>query len=1496
MARPAASIIIPVWNAWKVTQACLESLRSTLGARDEVVVVDNGSTDATPARLRGYSWVKVITNPSNYGFARACNQGAALSSREVLVFLNNDTVLAGHWLDSLVAAFEEESVGAAGPRSNFVSGPQIVYGAPYVSSSTAAMRDFAKTWSREHRDEISDTDRLVGFCLGVRRSAFERSGGFDEGFEVGGYEDDDLCRRLVADGWRLVIAHGSFVHHEGHRTFDANSVDWYAQQLENSKRFLAKSAAVPLSSSDPLVSACMIVRDEEAELPGCLESIACFADEVIVYDTGSVDSTMRLAAERGAEVVAGSWDDDFSRARNAALSRCAGRWVFWIDADERLVCKEPDLVRALLCQPSAPLAFSISIDNLTGVGITSGFTHVAHRLFVRESGEWVGRLHEEVRSREDHSFLPNLHLPDLRILHRGYLDEVVAERRKAERNLQLASVEAGEGSRDGDKGFLALNLGRSLLLAGQTSEALEQCLKAAVETENPVVRRFALRVSVDTAMALGRLDEAEATLATLYEHSATPMAPDVLSGRLHLARGEDLEALAELDKLAERCQDEDGFEYGPESVAGLKAEALVNLGRLSEAADCLLAVLDANGTIDTHLGNLVHCLLQSGRSLGELADALPREHLLMLAAQLLQLDPPSASKTLIACLEKYPGDATLLAASASVATKLPIEDALKWSALLRSEGFDASCPLIAIAEDGAVDAVTRLRCCAVAHRSFGDQRAALLAKKAAGCLDGSSATRARAELAILAPGLLEGIESIIADRAGAGDAGSRVPPGESRPGSGVFPAPGRGARAVGAGTGGASRAAIDAGLPMVSIVMPVYNRAELTLRCIESLAATLPDDLHFELIVVDNGSTDSTTEMLSGIAGDIKVLHNPENLGYGPACNQAADVAAGDQLLFLNNDTILLPGWLDPLLEGMIRDPLLGAVQPKLVYPDGRLADAGGLVFAGGDAWVYGRGHAFPNAPQFSSARAPDYASGACLLVRGAAFRGVGGFDDRYAPAYYEDTDLSFALASKGYKILYEPRSVVVHIEGGTAGVDVSEGLKRYQVRNKERFAEKWSADLAGRPAMDPAVVEQWAHRSRGGLGPGEGMSRALEAPAARRDDHTRHPRVHVSGRARSRSAVREPRSVLAVAPSVPAFDRESGGLRFFNLLRCLRDHGHEVALYAAGGGDARYAVELGRLGIVCYGVDGSGDGLARVDADARRPVFKPSLFELCQVRKFDTVLITPWAVAEATMSVFRYALPAAEVMVDATDVEYLRLARGAELHGDETARCTAEQLRARELATYTRADRVICVSQPDARRLAEDRSGIDVAVVPNAHEVSPAAPGFDERSGACFVGNFVHPPNRDAVEWWVRDIAPLVDTRLPSPLVVVGNDPEGWAGALDGTSLKVTGWVASTLPWLNAARVSVAPLRYGAGMKGKVGEAMAAGLPVVGTPIAFEGIDVVDGRHALVAETPAEIAEAMARVHSDRSLWERLSANGRDFIAENLSVSKMRDAVGSLW
>ena len=181
------------------------------------------------------------------------------------------------------------------------------------------MQRFARAW-REANRGTTDVERLVGFCLAVKASAFAEVGGFDERFEVGGYEDDDLCQRLRDAGGRLVIAHASFVHHVGHQTFDANDVDWFALQ-ERNRTVLAAKHADEAATGGVLVSACLIVRDESASIRACLYALKDVVDEVVVYDTGSIDGTPELAEAVGATVIRGHWDDDFAPARNAALER-----------------------------------------------------------------------------------------------------------------------------------------------------------------------------------------------------------------------------------------------------------------------------------------------------------------------------------------------------------------------------------------------------------------------------------------------------------------------------------------------------------------------------------------------------------------------------------------------------------------------------------------------------------------------------------------------------------------------------------------------------------------------------------------------------------------------------------------------------------------------------------------------------------------------------------------------------------------------------------------------------------------------------------------------------------------------------------------------------------------------------------------------------------------------------------------------------------------------
>ncbi|MBF0099628.1 MAG: glycosyltransferase [Desulfobacterales bacterium] len=255
----------------------------------------------------------------------------------------------------------------------------------------------------------------------------------------------------------------------------------------------------------------------------------------------------------------------------------------------------------------------------------------------------------------------------------------------------------------------------------------------------------------------------------------------------------------------------------------------------------------------------------------------------------------------------------------------------------------------------------------------------------------------------------------------------------------------------------------------VSIVIPVFNKALYTFNCLLALQHC---DQHIrqEMIIVNNASTDETQAMVESLRNaSVYVIHNSVNQGFVMACRQGAQVASGEFILFLNNDTQVMDGWLDSMLAIMDNDPEVGIVGSKLIYPDGRLQEAGGIIFNDGSGWNYGRLQS-PDDPYYNKSRVVDYCSGASLMIRKHLWEQLGGFDLQLAPAYYEDTDLCFATRQAGYKVVYCHESKVVHHEGITAGTDITTGYKAFQEINKHKFIAKWKEVLTShyKPGTSP--------------------------------------------------------------------------------------------------------------------------------------------------------------------------------------------------------------------------------------------------------------------------------------------------------------------------------------------------------------------------------------------------------------------------------------------
>ena len=633
--------------------------------------------------------------------------------------------------------------------------------------------------------------------------------------------------------------------------------------------------------------------------------------------------------------------------------------------------------------------------------------------------------------------------------------------------------------------------------------------------------------------------------------------------------------------------------------------------------------------------------------------------------------------------------------------------------------------------------------------------------------------------------------------------------------------------------------AADDGRPIdASIIVPVFNCVGYTLACVLSLFEHGANS-RFEIIIADDASSDETAAVFGAVGGVVRCLTHATNQGFVGNCNLAAREANGRVIALLNNDTFVLEGWLDELLMPFERFTGVGLTGSKLLMPDGSLQEAGGIIWRDASGWNFGRNQD-PTLPEFNYVKDVDYCSGASIAVPKAVWDEVGGFDERYGPAYFEDSDLAFTLRAKGLRTLYAPASCLIHHEGISNGTDLAAGIKANQVANEPKFIAKWQPVLEAEHFANAEAVLLARDRSR----------------------HKKH--------------------MLVIDHYVPQPDRDAGSRTLFSYMKMFVDGGLQVSFWPDNlYRDKEYLKPLQDLGVeVLYG---------------RQLVGRFPEWIAERGRYFDYVFLSRAHVAINYVDHLRDH-SAAKLLYYGHDLAYERLKQEYALTGNATVKDEIDFWFDLEQKLWRKAD-VLYYPAPEeveaVAAAAPDKTvrKFSIYVYPES-EIAAARARIEAAANltptVMFVGGYRHRPNVDAALWFVREVLPLVQRRIPEiRTILAGSFPPPAVTRLASDNVLVTGYIAdAVLEWLyRSANAAVLPLRFGGGVKGKLVEALRFGVPVVTTSWGAQGLPQPEACVAL-ADTAEEFAARVIETVTTPAAARDRARKGLDFVEQEFGYT----------
>ena len=619
--------------------------------------------------------------------------------------------------------------------------------------------------------------------------------------------------------------------------------------------------------------------------------------------------------------------------------------------------------------------------------------------------------------------------------------------------------------------------------------------------------------------------------------------------------------------------------------------------------------------------------------------------------------------------------------------------------------------------------------------------------------------------------------------------------------------------------------------PVVSIIVSLFENSGNVFACIDSIVK-YSDGIPLEIIVICNSFDISVITPLA-CTPNLILLKKSDDLGGNSRFKQAISVARASNILFIHEDIMVTEGWLGALLEVFNHHSHIGAVIPKFLSPAGKLK----IIYQSPSM----TGSNTPpcreedaNHPEFNYVKPTVNCSDACVLFPKHLLTQFGGNEKHFSSISTAIWHLCLTMRSQGFQLLYQPKAEVFHYCTRNGDGTVTDKLPPPQ--NAAQLQCKWSNSFSSPLLSDVSCPWKWFESQK----------------------------PHI----------------LWIEACLITPDQDSGSLRTLRLLQILIKMRCRVSFISDNPTfEWRYVSSLQQAGIeVLY------------------PPHEPSVLDhlVLHGSRYEMVVLSRHYIASKYLGLIKSLAPRAKVIFDTVDLHYLRLRRQAEFDGNPQIARLAKLAYRQEMHLIRACDLTLVVSEVEQAILAKEAPQVPIMVLSNVHDSISRIPPFSTRQDILFVGGFQHPPNLDAITWYAQDIWPKVRNELPHvrTFVIGSKMPVQFRQMGQAAGLDMLGYVPDLEPYLASCRLSISPLRFGAGVKGKVNQSMSHGLPVVATSLSIEGMGVEPEKNMLVADDAESFATCIVRLYQDKALWDRISQEGLVNVTQKFSSEVAKDAL----